>query len=62
MGKIRESISIEYKIASENIIQLVKEFLDKTKRNFNVVESDNWLVESLLTILAKFTDKVLSII
>ena len=62
MGRIRENISGEFKIASEQMIQLITDFLAVTKRNCNIAESDNWLVESQLTILAKFTDKILSII
>ena len=62
MGGIRENISREFKLASEQIIHRVIDFFTWTKHNFHHAESDNWLVESLLTILAKFTDKILSVI
>ena len=61
-GRLRENITSEYKVVSEQMIKLVTEFLEVTERNFNVDKSVNWLIESLLTILAEFTDKILTLI
>ena len=60
--KVRENIAAEYKIVTEQMIKLVTEFLEVTDRNFNVDKSFNWLIESLLTILAEFTDKIFSLL
>lgn len=61
-GKIRELITKEFKVVSEQIIKIIFQYFNETDRSSITEDSQNQLCESILSVFAEYTDRILMMI
>jgi hypothetical protein len=58
-GKTKEKIAKEYKNASDQMVNVISEYVEVNDQDSQSENTQNWLAESILRVLAEFTDKIL---